>query len=122
MKNKFVILLGILLMFSFVNAEKIYVTDSKSQADLIIKVVDSYGAADLVIYVTESKSLSDTDGNWYFTSSRSEADLVVYYSESYSGATKVYFTESRGYSQILHRRPMDGDIQCRKANLYKSKT
>ena len=100
MKNKFVLILFAVLLFSFsAQASKVYITDSRGQADLIVTQVESKAQANLVIYITDSQAQAATHSNyWYFTDSMGQADIIVYFTES-SNATKVYFTNSKSQTK-----------------------
>ena len=62
-----------------VNAQKVYRTSYKSDADKIIFVTDYKSEADMIAYETKYKSEAKPySGIWFWTTFKSEADSKVY--------------------------------------------
>lgn len=80
---------------AFVYAQVVYVTEYKSDADVVVYITDYKSDADLVVYKANYKS--DASGNrgvWYFTKYKSDADVVVYFTEYKSDADLIiYFSD-----------------------------
>ena len=86
----------ILLFGAFsVNAQKVYKTSFKSEADKIIFVTEFKSEADMIVFDTKFKSEAKPySGIWFWTTFKSEADWKVYFTKFKSEATlKVYFTK-----------------------------
>ena len=86
----------ILLFGTFsVNAQKVYKTSFKSEADKIIYVTEFKSEADMIVFDTKFKSEAKPySGIWFWTTFKSEADWKVYFTKFKSEATlKVYFTK-----------------------------
>lgn len=74
-------------------AQKVYYTNSKSDADLVVYVVKQKTDADIII-----KKVSYNDevkkGFWKEVKTRNEADLIVFISKTNTtDVKKVYFTK-----------------------------
>lgn len=93
MKNLMLILIMI-LYYTVANADIIYVTDIKAEADLVVYVTESEVYADMIIKITDRLMANEYSNCWYFTTIKAEADKIVFYSEHEYGATKIFYTES----------------------------
>lgn len=87
----FIFLIGFLWM----NAQQIYVTDWKSDANVIVYVTDWKSDADLIVFKTDWKSdASKNEGIWYFTDWKSDAKKQIYFTDWKSDANVIiYFTD-----------------------------
>lgn len=94
MEKRFVILIYFLSLSGFLFAQKVYVTEWKSEADKIVYVSEWKSEANMLVYETEWKSEAKKDsGLWYFTKWKSEADWVIYFTEWKSEANLIiYYT------------------------------
>ena len=94
---KYIILGIFVLVFCriSVNAQKVYRTSYKSEADKIIFVTDYKSEADMIVYETKYKSEAKPySGIWFWTTYKSEADWQVYFTKYKSEANlKIYFTK-----------------------------
>jgi hypothetical protein len=95
--KKLLILATMLLTFGFANAQKVYKTSYKSEADKIIFVTEYKSEADMIVYETKYKSEAKSySGLWFWTESKSEADWKVYFTKNKSEANlKIYFTKNK---------------------------
>ena len=88
------IILGIFVMVFFTisaNAQKVYRTSYKSDADKIIFVSDYKSEADMIVYETKYKSEAKPySGIWFWTTYKSEADWQVYFTK-YKSEAKLKF-------------------------------
>lgn len=96
MKSIFITLIFSSLLFSS-NAQKVFSTDSKYDADVKVFVADSKYDADLIVYKCSSKY--DADGNkglWFFADSKYDADKKVFFvSSKYDADLIIYFSDSK---------------------------
>ena len=96
-KMKYAYCTILLLLFGAftVNAQKVYKTSFKSEADKIIFVTEFKSEADMIVFDTKFKSEAKPySGIWFWTTFKSEADWKVYFTKFKSEATlKVYFTK-----------------------------
>ena len=87
----------LLLLFGAftVNAQKVYKTSFKSEADKIIFVTDYKSEADMIVYETKYKSEAKPySGIWFWTTYKSEADWQVYFTKYKSEANlKIFITK-----------------------------
>ena len=94
---KYIILGIFVLVFcaTSVNAQKVYKTSYKSDADKIIFVTDYKSEADMIVYETKYKSEAKPySGIWFWTTYKSEADWQVYFTKYKSEANlKIYITK-----------------------------
>lgn len=90
-----IFLAAILSVFAQADAQIVYETEFKENADKIVFVEEEDGRADLNVYKTDWKSdARQQEGVWYFTQWRSEADFAVFFTEFKSEADFVIrFTE-----------------------------
>ena len=92
MKRSYQVLLAtclMLLAFS-ADAQVVYVTEWKSEADKIVYVSEYESEADVVVYRTEWRTdAQPKSGIWYFTEWRNDANLVIYFTEWRSEADLV---------------------------------
>lgn len=97
MKAKLSVLIFVLALFLLpdLQAQKVYSTDYKSEADVKVYVSRYKSEADLYVYKTTYKSeVRNNDGFWYFTDYKSEADKKIYFTSYKSEADiVVYFTD-----------------------------
>ena len=95
MKKIFVLLFFLSLVLCNLQAQKIYSTNYKSEADVKVYVTEYRSEADIIVYKTKySSEATDNKGIWYFTQYKSEAKKKIYFTEYRSEAdVKVYFTE-----------------------------
>lgn len=94
MKNRFILVALLTMLIMAVQAEKVFITDSQVDADLIVYVTDIRANADRVVYVTESAVTALTKNNWKYVTSKVDADIVVYFSRSNMFVTTIYFSDS----------------------------
>ena len=93
MKNLTFLFILMILTYFKSSAQKVYYTNSKSDADLVVYEVEQKTDADIivkkVIYNDEVKK-----GFWKEVETRGEADIVVFISdENTTDIKKIYFTE-----------------------------
>jgi hypothetical protein len=69
---------------------KVYITNYKSEADLIIYITNYKSEADLLFYMTEWKSENNC-GLFYLTQYKSEADVIIYYTNYKSEADLLIY-------------------------------
>jgi len=76
-------------------AQVVYITKYKSEADKVIYVSRYKSDANLVVYDTKYKSEAmPMSGIWYYTKYKSEADWVIYFTDYKSEADiVVYYTK-----------------------------
>ncbi len=93
----FVIFVFILFLSQPARAQKVYSTDSRYDADVIVYVTDSKYDADLLVYKVSSKYEADgNEGLWFFVESKYDADKKVYFTTSkYDADLVIYFVDSR---------------------------
>lgn len=72
-------------------AQKIYVVEYESQADLKVYVVKYESQCDLKVFKVKYESEADEDGLWFFVEYESQADLKVYFVEYESQADLKIF-------------------------------
>ncbi len=94
-KRTFILFLFLLLGICGLQAQKIYSTNYKSEADVKVYVTEYRSEADIIVYKTKySSEATDNKGIWYFTQYKSEAKKKIYFTEYRSEADiKVYFTD-----------------------------
>lgn len=94
------IVTGITLLGTNMNAQVVYSAQYKSDADVKIFVTEYKSDADLVVYKTKYKSDAGTnDGVWFFTEYKSDAKKVIYFTEYKSDADIIiYLTEYKSNS------------------------
>jgi len=87
-------LLSLFALTSFCYGQKIYITDTESEADYKIFIEkDFQNNADWIIMKTEWEN-DAKDGRWFFTDWRNEADLIIFIEDNRNEADKVvYYTE-----------------------------
>lgn len=97
MKRLLIILVLSLLGAVAANAQAVYKTSSKSDANVKVYVTTTKSEADLVVYQCSSKSeASGNQGLWYFVSSASDAKKKVYITDTKSDADiVVYYTRTK---------------------------
>lgn len=96
MKKIFFIIFGFLLVENL-QAQVVFSTDSKYNADLSVYVVDSKYNADLLVHKVSSKYNADgNEGLWYFTDSKYNSDKKIYFVDSkYNADLLIYFVDSK---------------------------
>jgi len=84
----------ILILITCSLAGNVYVSRSIGKA---VYITDSKSQADLIVYITRSKSAAkNREEIWYYTDSKSQADLVVYFTRSKSQADLIiFFTDAK---------------------------
>jgi hypothetical protein len=87
--------LCLLLGCGRLQAQVVYQTEWKSDADIQVYVTEWKSDADLVVYKTTWKSDADkNEGIWYFTEWKSDAKKKLYFTTWKSDASLiVYYTE-----------------------------
>jgi hypothetical protein len=91
--KKLLMVLVMVLTFTVLQADVIFVTDVRAEADLIVYVTDSKAVADIEITISSKVAAEMYSNSWYFTEYRGEADKIVYYSDNKLDATVIYYTE-----------------------------
>ena len=103
MKKLILTLCMLLFAITVSQADIVYVTDVRAEADLVVYITNVRANADMVIKITDSNlDARAHESHWYFTEYKSEADIKIYYSSIMVGATKVYFTNVLSYSYIIN--------------------
>lgn len=83
----------IALLWCNLEAQTVFVTKYKSEADVVLHEVQYRSRADIIIYKTEYRVEADAERGWFETD-RSDADWTVYWTPYASEADcKVYFAE-----------------------------
>lgn len=80
-----------------VEAQKIYITDYNSHADVKVFITKDLDEADLVIFKVDNQdAIGENEGLWFFCEEKKCADKVVYYVKFPTRAEMtVYFTYDR---------------------------
>ena len=93
MKSTYLLLLAIMLcsVSNSTLAQKVFVVEYDSQADLKVYVVKYESQCDLKVFKVEYESQADEDGLWYFVEYESQADLKIYFVEYESQADLKIF-------------------------------
>src|SRR5690554_3470452 len=88
-------ILGLFFCGLLLNAQVVYSSEWKSEADVVVYVSEWKSDADLVVYKTEWKSeASKNSGIWFFTEWKSDAKKMIYFTEWKSDADVIiYFTD-----------------------------
>jgi len=87
-------ILCLTVAFTDLTAQKVYVVDYESRADLKVYVVEYESRADLCVYVVDYETRADEEGLWYFVEYPSRAELKVYFVEYESRADlKIFFVK-----------------------------
>ena len=75
-------------------AQKIFITEWKSEANKKVYITNWKNEADMLVYVTEWKSeAKPNSGLWFFTNWKNEADWKIYYTNWKSEADLIiYYT------------------------------
>jgi hypothetical protein len=91
----FLMIATMLLSIGFANAQKVYVTSYKSEANKIVYETKYKSEANMIVYETKYKSEAKPySGIWFWTEYKSEADWIVYFTKYKSEANlKIYFTK-----------------------------
>ena len=92
-----IIFLIIGLLCEQIDAQIVFSSDSKYNADLSVNVVNSKYNADLLVYKVSSKYNADGNkGLWYFTDSKYNSDKKIYFVDSkYNADLLIYFVDSK---------------------------
>jgi len=103
-----VALLAVLFGRAITQAQIVYSTNFKSEADVKVYVTSYKSMADLVVYKSRFKSeATGNQGFWYFTTYRSEAKKRIYFTDFRSEADLiVYFTDYRSEAGWRDRSKM----------------
>lgn len=82
-KIKFILTaLCVICIVAAVNAQKVFVTKYKSEADIVVYISTYKSEADLVVYETTYKSdAKGCSGIWYYTKYKSEADIKIWFTK-----------------------------------------
>jgi hypothetical protein len=117
-------LLTIILLLStnLCIAQRVYVTDKKNKADLVVYRVKYFCEAHLVVSRTFDWTLPEKF-HWYFVDSAHSADpgWVICYTEKRQEAdTCVYFTNRKGLlgSYFPVKTPVEVDVDKKRGNGY----
>jgi len=84
MKTKIItiiVLIGLLLLAEYVQAQKVYVTKNKQEANMVIYLTRYLNEADLVVYKTNYIVEAESIGKWFFVDSKHKADWIIYYTK-----------------------------------------
>ena len=81
------------LFFLNVEAQQVYVTQHKQDADKIVYVTKYKQDADIVVYITKYKNEAKNN-LWYITPYKQDAEVVIYYTPHKQDADWiVYYTK-----------------------------
>lgn len=76
------------------SAQRVYITEWKSEADAIVYITDWKSEADLIVYKTNWQSeADDNDGLWYFSEWRTGSKKIYFTRWKSEADIKVYFTK-----------------------------
>ena len=101
-KLKSLLIIVIVFISYTTQAQVVYKTSYKSEADKVIYVTEYKSEADMIVYETKYKSESKPySGIWYWTNFKSEADWAVYFTKYKSEANlKVYFSKYKSEAGV----------------------
>jgi hypothetical protein len=102
--------------------QKVYVTDKRNKADLVVYRVKYFCEAHLVVAKSSDWTCSKKY-HWYFVDSEQAADpgWIIYYTNKRQDAdTCVYFTERKGLlgSYYPVKTPVEVDVDKKRGNGY----
>lgn len=102
------VLLVVLFGCAFAQAQVIYSSNYRTEADVKVYVTHYKSEADLVVYKCRYKTeATGNRGLWYFTSYKSEAKKRIYFTDYKSEADLiVYFTNYRSEAGWRNRAKM----------------
>ena len=90
-----------LFLPSSIQAQAIYVTEYKSEADVIVYKTKYRGDSDLVVY--ETKYISEATSSrarWFYVDSKFKSDKIIFFTEYRAQAdVKVYYTHYKNQSK-----------------------
>lgn len=96
MKKLILVLLSMMAMYRFLDAQPVYKVSSKYDADVKVFAANSRYDADLIVYEVKSKYDANKDGLWFFTNSRYDAKKKIYFVDSkYDADIIIYFANSK---------------------------
>lgn len=112
----------LLLLPSLTFAQRVYVTNRRADADLLVYRVKYFCEAHLVIARTYDWTTPEKF-HWYFVDSIHSADpgWVIYYTDKrYEADTCVYFTNRKGLlgSYCPVKTPVEVDVDKKRGNGY----
>jgi len=91
--KKLLLLFTFSISFYFTNAQEIYITKYKNDADYIVYITNEKSISDWVIKKTLWRNQAK-DGVWYFTEWKNNAEVIIFITKEKSDADKiVYYTE-----------------------------
>ena len=78
-------------------AQKVYITEYNSHADVKVFITKNYEEADLVIFkVRDEDAIGENEGLWFFCEEKKCADKIIYYVKFPKRAEMtVFFTYER---------------------------
>ena len=90
-----------LFLSSPIQAQAVYVTKYKSEADVIVYVTKYRGDADLVVYVAEYNYVANSSrARWFYVDSKFKSDKIIFFTEYRAQAdVKVYYTHYKNQSK-----------------------
>jgi|TARA_R110001592_G_scaffold12879_1_gene60529 hypothetical protein len=82
-------------------AQAVYVTNYKSEADVIVYVTKYRGDADLVVYVAEYNYVANSSkARWFYVDSKFKSDKIIFFTEYRAQSdVKVYYTHYKNQSK-----------------------
>lgn len=89
MKKLFTLIL--LLTIAVINAQRVYITNNRNEADYICYITNNKTEADWVVKKTTWDSTARIAGNWKFVTNRNSADFVVYFTRNRNQADRIIF-------------------------------
>lgn len=73
---------------------KIYVADSKNQADICVMEVDREYNADILVYIEDREYNAKDDENWCYVDRASNASTKIFWVDrDYNADLKVFFVD-----------------------------
>ena len=93
--KKLFLIATLLFLFESVNAQKVYQTSIKKEADKKVYVTDIKSEANMLVFETSTKTEAKPySGLWFWTKIKSEANWKIYFTKIKSEADlKIYFTK-----------------------------
>jgi len=94
------LLMGVILLPSFVFSQKIFTTNYFSQSDIKVFVVDYESQSDLKVFKVDYQSQSKgNEGLWYFVKYPSQSDKKIYFVNYESQSDlKIFFVKYKSQS------------------------
>ena len=111
-----------MLMPIITSAQKVYVTDKRQEADLLVYKVKYFCEAHLAIKKTDDWSVL-RKYHWHFVDSQQAADpgwIIYYVNKRHEADTCVYFTDRIGLLGSYHpvKTPVEVDVDKKRGNGY----